>query len=396
MAQNGQQMSPAQANLMARQMVTGGAVKRTQSIYSRTIDTSQQTKIEVEPRLAGLILGFIVNVRTTFDVAASTGTALTKTPMGAANLVENFTLFDLNNQTRINTPGWHIALLNSARASRPYLGVDAFDNYPIDFGDYYTELNANAASIAQDASGAANFTYFVPLAYSDLDLRGAIYAGVVNATMSLQIQLNRDMVQARTVQGWQSAVYCTTNASTPPADVTENNVEVEVLQVYYDQIPRGQNGGPILPLEDLAVSYELKQTALSGITANQDFPIPYSNFRDFLSTVVLYRNSVETNGFAAPGDITDWKLEAANFTNIFEFRERYAAANNRQIFGQDLPTGTFLFSSRQKPISTVQYGNMNLVLDANQVDAGATLLVGFEAFAFNNVIGQAGSLTPGA
>lgn len=395
MAQVTPQMTPAQANILARNMITGRAIKRTQSIYSKVIDTSEQTVVEVNPRNTGLLLGFIVNVRQNVAVAASTGTALTRTPWGTSNMVRTFTFLDLNNNTRLKTTGWHIGAINSARAGRPYLGVDTFTDYPVGYGDFNTELVEGDASIAQDANSDIAHTYYVPIAYSDTDLRGAIYANVVNATMSLQIELNPGLVQARTVAGWHDAAYCTASSGTAVADVTEGNVTVEVLQVYYDQLPAGERG-VILPMQDLSTIYELKNTAVSGMTANQDFPIAYSNFRDFLSTVAVYRNSVETNGFAAQGDINTWSLQSANYTDVFEVAERYAAGWNRQTFGQDLPTGSFLFNSRGKPISTVQYGNMNLVMDPSAVDTGAAVLLGYEAFALTNVIGQAGSLTPGA
>tara|TARA_R110000796_G_scaffold61138_1_gene141597 strand:- start:7834 stop:9018 length:1185 start_codon:yes stop_codon:yes gene_type:complete len=389
------QISPAQANVMARSMITGRAIKRTQTIYAKTIDTSTETVLDINPRNTGLILGFIVNVRQNFAVAATTGTALTRTPWGASNLVSKFTFFDLNNNTRLNTTGWHVGMVNSMRASRPYLGVDTFTDYPVSYGDYSTKIVEAAASIAQAANADTAFTYFVPISYSDTDLRGSIYANVVNATMSLQITLNQNAVQAKTVAGWHDAVYTTTSDATPVVDVTEGNVDVEVIQVYYDQLPAGQNG-VILPVQDLSTIYELKNTAVTGITANQDFPIAYSNFRDFLSTTAVFRNSVETNGFAAEGDVNSWSLQSANYTDVFDVKEYIAKSWNRQTFGQDAPEGVFTFSTRQKPISTVQYGNMNLVLDAASVDAGANVLLGYEAFALTNVIGQAGSLTPGA
>lgn len=389
------QISPAQANILARNMITGRAIKRTQSIYSKTIDTSQGTVVEVNPRNTGLLLGFIVNVRQNIAVAASTGTALTRTPWGASNLVKSFTFLDLNNNTRLKTTGWHLGVINSARAGRPFYGVDTFTSYPVGYGDFYDELVEGSATIAQGANADVAFTYFVPIAYSDTDLRGAIYSNVVNATMSLQVELNPTLVGARTVANWHDSAYCTADSGTAVADVTEGNVSLEVLQVYYDQLPMGEQG-VILPVQDLSTIYELKNTAVSGMTANQDFPIAYSNFRDFLSTLAVYRNSAETNGFAAENDINTWSLQSANYTDVFDVRERYAAGWNRQTFGLDMPQGAFYFNSRGKPISTVQYGNMNLVMDAAQVDTGAAVLLGYEAFALTNVIAGAGSLTPGA
>ncbi len=58
----------------------------------------------------------------------------------------------------------------------------------------------------------------------------------------------------------------------------------------------------------------------------------------------------------------------------------------------DMPPGTYYFSSREKPISTVQYGNMQLILNAITAGAGAYVSVGFEDFALVNTLNMAGSL----
>ena len=390
------QQNPGQMNLMARGLVTGRAIKRTQSIYRKTTDPSTEPVVQIEPRNTGLLLGFQVNV--TYNVAvAGGGTALTRTPYGAANSFKNITFFDLNNNSRINTSGRHLHLLNSMRSGRPYLGVDTFTDYPVGYGDFNTTLVEAAASIAAGANSDVAMTYFVPIAYSEKDTRGAIYAGVVNATMSLQLTMQAAAVAARTLTGWSEAVYCTADSTTAPAGVTLGNFTIEVLQVYYDQLPMNPNNGQvILPALDLAVNYEAKETSVSGVTANTDFSIPYSNFRDFASTIITYRNRVNANGFMNPGDVNTWALRSANFTDIFEVRERWAQSWNRQIYGLDLPNGVFAFQTREKPVSTVQFGNMEIVLNASDAQTGANCLVGYEAFSLTNTIGNAASLAGGA
>jgi hypothetical protein len=393
MAQAAQQ-NAGQMNIMARSLVTGRAIKRTQSIFRRTIDPATQPVVAIEPRNTGLLIGFQVNV--TYNVAvAGGGTPLTLTPYGASNSFKNVTFFDLNNNSRINTSGRHLAAVNSMRAGRPYLGVDTFTGYPVAYGDYNTTLVEAAATIAAGANSDVAMTYFVPVAYSEKDLRGSIYAGVVNATMSLQLTLQAAAVNNRTLTGWSEAVYATADAATAPSGVTLGNFTIEVLQIYYDQLPAGQSG-VILPALDLAVNYELKETAASGITANTDYSIPYSNFRDFASTIITYRNRVNANGFMNPGDVNTWALRSANFTDIFEVRERWTQAWNRQVYGLDLPNGVFCFQTREKPISTVQFGNMEIVLDAADAQTGANVLIGYEAFSLTNTIGNAASLAGGA
>ncbi len=68
----------------------------------------------------------------------------------------------------------------------------------------------------------------------------------------------------------------------------------------------------------------------------------------------------------------------------------------RELFGDDNPKGMYYFDSRNKPISTVQSGNMQLIMNPNGApNAGAVVLVGYEAFAQVNTIVGAASLAGG-
>lgn len=387
------QITPQQANLMARNAIVGSAVKRTQQIFSTTQDVSSSAVLNIAPRNVGLILGFIVQVSANVAVAGG-GTPLTLTPFGSWNLLSQVNYTDLQNNVRINTTGWHIGMLNSARSSRPYLGVQSFDSYPAGFGNYWPTLGSAAASIAAAANSDVDFTYYIPLAYSDDDLRGSVYGGVVNATQNLQLTLNANAVQARTQQGSTDAIYYTADSGTAPASVTVGNYTVTVYQVYYDQLPVGKNG-IILPALDISTIYELKNTSVGSVVANQDYPIPYSNFRDFLSTVAVYRNKPATaDEFMANSDINYLALESANYTNLFKVGPDIASAWARQVIGTDPPLGVFYIPTRAKPISTVQFGNMNLVFNCADVQANAAFLIGYEDFALQNIIGNAQGLPP--
>jgi hypothetical protein len=153
------------------------------------------------------------------------------------------------------------------------------------------------------------------------------------------------------------------------------------------------NGQFILPMMDLSTIYEIKNTTFSAIVANNDFPMQYPNFRDFLSTFAVYNsNPAIATGRGVGGDINAWKLQAANLTNIFNLEPSLVALRSRQLIQTDFPKGVYYFGSRHKPIATTQYGNMQLVLNASAAAAGAYCLVGWEDFGLQNVITQAGSL----
>lgn len=377
-------LSPQQANQMARMMIVNNAVKMTNQIFDETVTPSSQSVINIPPRNVGFLLGFWVEVIATIT-ENNTGTP-GLTPFGPANLVDSFVFNDLNNNQRINTTGWHMNLINSARASMPFLSAETLNSYPIDYGYNFTDIISAPATLTQNAANTVRMLYYVPLAYSEHDLRGGVYANVVNATMQLQINLNANPVIVAGANS-VSAVYDDSSI-----DVTYDSCRVRVHQVYYDQLPKDDKGFDIFPRLDTATIYELKNTTVTGMSANSDFPISYSNFRDFLSTFFVYANGTELNDGS---DITSFALQSANYTNIFKVPPKLVGAWGRQNIQGDFPSAAYYFPTRQKPISTVQYGNMELVLNASTVNSGARGLIGYESFALTNVISGAASLNAG-
>ena len=380
----GQALSPqqmVQMNLLARQAVLANGLQMTQQISSQAVDPTAQPTLNIPTRNVGLILGFLVEIVGTIENTGMTNAA-TRTGFGSLNAVSQFVFSDLNNNQRIQTSGRHIGLLNSARQGFGFGGAYS-PNLPNGMGNNWTVQSA-PASIAAGGTGALSQVYYVPLAYSADDLRGAIYAAVVNATMNLQITINQNPVIASGDP--LNAIY-TGNTGGWNGDVTVN-----VYQVYIDQLPVGQNGRPILPALDMNTIYDLKQSSVTGISVGQDFAYAYANFREFLSTIAIY----DQNGtFNVGSDVNYWALQAANYTNIFKYSAKIAALLGRQTFMADPPPGTYYFDHRRKPLLTNQYGNLELVLNASQAAAGSQLIVATEAFAQVNQIVGAGSLPTG-
>lgn len=376
-------MTPAQmmmVNQQQRAAVLANAIEMKQTVFSKSIDPSAENVVNIAPRNVGLIKGFIISITGTIkNTSADTGS--TRTQFGSANLLRQIKFSDLNNNERVSVPGWHLATLNSARQGWAYGGVYAND-LAMGYGDNWN-VNAGASALAFGEESEVRHIYYLPLAYSGDDLRGAIYAAVVSATMNLQLTINDTPLGTDKV----SAIY-NGGAGGWKAGT---KVDVEVTQVYLDQLPV-INGGPVLPIMDLNNIYELKQTTLTGVTANQDFAVPYSNFRDFLSTTVIYNNGNELN---SGSDVNYWALTSANFTNIFKLKPEIVALEARQIFMADPPKGVYYFNHRSRPISTISFGNMELNLNAGTVNANAALLVGFEAFAqTNQLVSNAASSLP--
>lgn len=396
MAQSPNNTAPAnmqnaaqQYNMQARNLVLRNAVEMTQRILNTTFTTGMNTQITVPVRNVGLIKKFIVKVSAT--ISGSAGVTHTLTKLGAANFFSQVVFTDLSNLQRINTSGWHLQAVASAKARLPYGSAITATDTPFGFGNNYTQVQSAPPTItASTASSNVFLFYEIPVAYSDDDLRGAVYAGVVNATMQLQLTVNPNLLVGSGVTDAVLSMYQSSSAVVAAIP----SFTVVVYQIYLDQIPvvpasSNGPGGPVLPPLDISTAYFLNNSSFSGISNNQLYPIPYSNFRDFLSTIVIYDNGGTLN---AGSDLTTITLTSANLTNILDLEPTFPALLARLRLQDDFPTGMYYFDHRRKPISTVQYGNMQLNFQPNTVNANAQFLVGFESFGILNQVTNAGSL----
>jgi hypothetical protein len=393
-----QQISPQQLNALQRNAVLSSSVEMTQQIYSATIPnaTIAGTQLLINPRNVGLIKRFIIIV----SGAVSAGTAdATITPLGWSNILSQVTFTDLNNNIRVQTGGWHLSALATARHRKPYGGalvnaaysqgtVPVLDDTVQQYGNNFPVIVAPETAALAGTVTPFRVMFDLPLAYSDDDLRGALYANVVNAVMQIGLTINPNPFATFHTGDNTFAVMSKGSGGTL---VFSGDLTVTIYQVYLDQLPIGKQG-VVLPILDLSTVYELKSTLFSSIVAANDFPIPYANFRDFLSTFALFNS---TGLYTNPGngsDVNYWALQSANFTNLWKLDPLTAAFNTRQIIGTDMPKALYYFSHRRKPISTTQYGNMELILNANAVSGVPYVSVGWEDFALVNTLTQAGSL----
>lgn len=372
-----------QVNMQARQLVTQAGIDMWQAIYTNTITTGPGSVLNIPIRNVGLIKRFMVEIRAI--VAGSAGPTHTLQPLGPANFFSQVVFTDLSNQTRINTAGWHLMAVSTAKRRNVFGSAQTTDT-PLGYGNNFTQVMQAPSTITATAASPNVFAMFeIPIAYSDRDLRGAIYANVTNATMNLQLTVNPNMFAINTVTDAVLAMYKSSTGVLP----TLPSFQITVYQNYLDQLPQGKNG-VILPMLDLSTAYLLNNTSVSGLVANQDNPIPYANYRDFMSTTLIYDNSGVLN---TGSDINYAALQSANYTNIFKLDPYMAALMARLTIGDDYPVGTYYFDHRNKPISTIQYGNMQLVINPSTVTgSGSVFYVGYESLALINMITQAGSL----
>ncbi len=378
-AQNTAAAQQAQ-NMAIRNQVIAQSQPISQQIFSQLIAAPGSTNnvLQIAPRLAGLLKRFKVYITGTANNTGAT-TAATPTPLGLANLLSNVQFVDPANNTRINTAGWHLDLIASMKYGRPYGGT--FGSSPIslaEMGNNFGVVN-KPASIAAGASAPFAAVFDVPISYSDADLRGAVNLNVTNATASLQITLNPSPFSA---SGDSTLAVFTGNSG------TLTNVTVTVVQEYLSSLPTTPQGLLILPPLDMSTVYSLITSSYTGMVPDSDYPVPYTDFRDYLSTALVYDNGGSLNDGT---DINYFAMTLANYTNLFKVAPAYVATRTREALGFDTPPGTYYFGTRHKPISPNSYGNIELNTNFSSVGANSVLYGGFEYMSLLGNIGLSSS-----
>ena len=368
-------------NRQMRAAVVKNSVDLVQQIYSNTFTNyvaGQAYTINVPVRNVGLLKRFWVEIVAT--VAQSAAETQTKTALGAANFFSQVILTDLNNQTRVSTTGWHLHFLATVRRTLAF-GAAFTNSDPSGIGQNWGLMTTpSPVTTAQ----TLKWFYEIPVSYSDTDLTGAIWMNVLNATSNLQLTVNPNFFVASGSDATQ-AVYQSSTATL--GKIT--TFTITVYQNSLDQLPQ-VNGQVLLPPMDLQMVYLIQNTNVAGLTAGNDQSLPYANWRNFLSTFVIYDN----NGTLNLGtDMNYLALQSANFTNIFKVDPFMLSLLTRTKINDDFAPGVYYIDTRNKPINTQQYGNFSLVLNPSSVGGAASqFLVGYEAQALQGALANAGSL----
>ena len=405
--QTAPQLTPAQiqqrqkaADIQATQAIVGSAVMRQQLVASATVFPASNPQAIIQPINVGLVLRYIIEVAGTITNTGSTTITLTDT--GLANLFgpNGLVYTDLNNYQRINTSGLHLTLVANAKRRRPMGATFQTNMVGTTTATNLSEmLNVNPATwpvfTAQQTITTGNSTAFralfeLPLAYSNKDLRGAIWANVLNAVQQITLQFSTNICAVGTGDSTY-AIYSGTTGSA--ASIT--SASYTIYQHYYDQLPtvQGKNGPvTLLPQLSLATVYELKQLRNTAIPANQEFYYPYSNQRSFLSTFAVWNSSGLAAGRLYGTDVAYWALLAANATYIWKLDPLEVTRQSRDHLLMDLPAGIYYFPSREHNIATLQYGNVQLTLNALASNANDFMDIMLEDFALLNTLQSGASI----
>jgi hypothetical protein len=340
--------------------------------------------VTIPLRNVGLVKRVLVHITGTITAGATSTQTLTK--LGLANLISNVTFTDLGNNQRINTPGWHLVAISSAKRRKVW-GSAVTTDTPFGYGNNYL-VQRTASSIAANGNTTFSLMLDVPFAVSDHDLAGAIWADTTQATMQISMTFNPSMFVASTADP-TLAVYQSGGSDL----ATLSNVAVQVYQNYLDDLPiNPQTKLPVLPVMDLATAYLLNQTPATVPVAGQDNAIPFVNNRRFLSLIVLFDNGGTLN---VGSDINYFSLTSANFTAIQKTDAYTQAFLGRNRLGDDFPAGMYYWDFRDNPIDTNVSGNMQLLVNPSSVAANSQLLLAWEQLGLIGLVNQGGSLYAG-
>ena len=339
-------------------------------------------------RNVGLVKRLIVTFKMTITAGATHNSTLTA--IGAANFISNVTFQDLGNNTRINTTGWHLTAISSAKRRRIF-GAAYTSDTPFGYGNINNKVQQAPATLTANTGYEVDLCFEIPFTKNDTDLRGAVYADVTQATMQVQITLNPNMFVTSTSDP-TLAMY--QSAGTDAAILS--NLSWQVNQNYLDQIPRDpKTNAPILPQTDIGTAYLLNNTSSGLPTVNQDNGASFVNARSYESVTVIYDNNgtLNVNG----SDINYFSLQSANFTSILRTDGKMQSLMERNVLQDDFPAGMHYFDFRHRPIDTDQYGNMQLIINPSSVGgAAAAFLYGWEAYGIIGLVNRGGSLPLGA
>ncbi|WWT37744.1 major capsid protein [Enterobacteria phage PRDaquamarine] len=389
-----QQLTPAQqaalrnqqamaANLQARQIVLQQSYPVIQQVETQTFDPANRSVFDVTPANVGIVKGFLVKVTAAIK-NNSQADSVTLTDFGPANLLQRVIYYDPDNQRHTETSGWHLHFVNTAKQGQPFLSSIVTDS-PVKYGDVMNVIDA-PATIAAGATGELTMYYWVPLAYSETDLTGAVLANVPQSKQRLKLEFaNNNTAFAATGANPLEAIYQGAGA----ADCEFEEISYTVYQSYLDQLPVGQNGY-ILPLIDLSTLYNLENSAQAGLTPNVDFVVQYANLYRYLSTFAVFDNG---GSFNAGTDVNYLSQRTANFSDTRKLDPVTWAAQTRRRIATDFPKGVYYCDNRDKPIYTLQYGNVGFVLNPKTVNQNARLLMGYEYFTSRTELVNAGTIS---
>jgi hypothetical protein len=387
-----------------------------------TYAAGQATVVNMLGSATGLIRKFYLVVTGTLN--ATSGVFLPTPPFGMTNLLSNITFTDLNTRVRHNTTGPHMHLIQACRRgwvpgmALPAWAMSESVTPPASAGAVLNEtigstgggagwgfnmlsgggaqlgFLCNSAPSTFTGGTAKNFQWVweIPVAYTDTDLRGTIWANQVTANNLLSFTINPNFFlsnQAGAADLSASAYSTVTNpiGTTLP---TLTNLKFTLYQDMFVQGPQDKNGQIMLPQVDMAYSYNLLMVPAQALQANSDNVFFAAPNRQILSHILMWDNYLYATA-PAGSDVTSIKIQIANSLVMRQMEPGILAYWTRNLLGTDMPMGsaggsgtakvdftTYYIDTRRRPLNVQTSGNIGIYFNPNTVNAGAALNIGYE------------------
>lgn len=309
----------------------------------------------------GVLTRLLFEVTATITNSSTAAIPVTPSPAAPWNLISWLKVKDFTGTEFINLTGLQLFNLNCIRLMRKagfsmaFAGDSAF-TVPV------YNLPEFPSSIPASGSATLKFLVSCPIAYApNSDLTGAILMQSVTGQMYTEIL-------------WNNSIFGVDDDSVYSSGVNANlstSIQCEIVQEYRGVVA-GASGAIVLPEIDLGTVYELNGTYkdTSGIVAGVAKKIPYSNFRTVLTKQLQFMNG----GVLEAGNVTALQL-VANSNQFYQtFTESQLAQRMREALGFDITPGCYHFSTREHPIETVLYGNIELWFTPSNVSTGNTYI----------------------
>lgn len=353
-----QQISPFQMNMMARMNLLQTGISMIKRIQPVRGDMGSQLKIPL------LRMGIMTGVMLHFTVPVNITAAATASPVAPWNIAQQVTYNDFAGTQRTRTNGFQLWAAQSMKQGDA-LSVAPQMDYP-GAGDSGPALVYDTNIISQPvATGEKEirFSIYVPMAYDpSSDLTGAVLTQTNVGEHYITVDLARGLVGA---DPWVFPYTAGTVASA-------GQVTVEAYQMYIQPQNMSAENLPVIDLSTV-YGFEGAYQTTANIASGQPTYINYPNNRSILSTLLTFENGT---AFTANGaDLDQITIVANSNTNFKEMTPRLVREIMRNMINSDLPPGNYYLGSRQQPILTQLYANVQAKMDVKEAKAGVTQFV---------------------
>lgn len=344
-----QQMSAAQANAMATASLLATGLRTVNQKPAISL-TPNSTYVQTLT-LTGIHTGARIRCTATLSNSTSGAIALTQSPYGPYNIINNIQYQDFAGTVRTNT---HPAFLNLVTSMKQRAPVNTAAS---SLSNPNLTIYENPTSVPANGTATVTFELPLPFSYSETNLTGCIPAQVATGQHSINFQLGNWFG----TDPWLSPFV----ASGTPAGITVSALSVTTYEEYIQPQSLQQ-----IPQLSAATMYGI-QGNLSynkNLIQNQEVLLDYQVARSILSTGFSFNNG---NTFNPGTDISQIRKVIGATQYPFTATPGYVLQKMRRDILADSPQGLYYLGSRSQPIDTTMTGQVQIGVTPTTVNSGA-------------------------